>query len=129
MSNKSYYREALEHSILVKELELEVESKLLKIHFLEAYESLKPINLIKTTFKQVVSSSHLKENIADGIIGMATGFVAKKIIMGKTHNPITHILGKIIEVVVANKVVNNAGEIKAIADILVKKLVEKPKTK
>lgn len=127
MPKKSQYRELLEQSIQAKELELEAEAKLLKVHFLESYESLKPINLLKTTFKQVVSNPNLKENIADGIMGMATGFVAKKIIIGSTHNPLSNILGKIIEVVVAKKVVNNAGEIKAIGNVLLKKLLQ-PKT-
>ena len=41
----------LKQLILVKEAEHIVEGKLLKDHFHLTYESLKPINIIKDTFK------------------------------------------------------------------------------
>ncbi len=116
---------AFEQSILIKETELEAEAKLLKVHFLDAYESLKPINLLKTTFKQAVSSPGIHENIVNSAIGLVTGFVTKKIIVGNTANPFTIIIGKIIELIVANKVVKNADEIKAIGSVLAKKLFSK----
>ena len=115
---------ALEELILRKEEELVLERRLLKIHFHEAYESLKPINLIKNTFKKALSSPDIKENITDTFLGVATGFITKKLIVGKTHNPLTNILGKVIELVVANKVVHNAESIKTIGSIILKKLIQ-----
>ena len=125
---KSDYCKAFEESILAKEAELELEGRLLKVHFKQTYESLKPINLIKNTFKQAISSPEIKDNITNTVLGMATGFISKKLVVGNTHNPLTNILGKVIEAVVTNKVINNAGEIKAITGILLKKLIEKTKS-
>ncbi len=113
----------LEQLILAKEAELELEGRLLKIHFQQTYESLKPLNLIMSTIKQVISGAELKGSLVDTVMGYASGFVAKKIIIGKTHNPFTKLLGTIIEMAVANKVSKNAGEIKAIGSILLKKLI------
>ncbi|MBK7668235.1 MAG: hypothetical protein IPJ32_13400 [Sphingobacteriaceae bacterium] len=119
---------ALEELILRKEEELILDGRLLKIHFHEAYESLKPLNLIKTTIQQVIKSPDLKENLANTVMGLASGFVAKKLIIGKTNNPLSNILGSIIELAVTNKVVNNAGDIKAIGSTILKKLLEKAKS-
>ncbi len=113
----------LEQLILAKEAELELEGRLLKIHFQQAYESLKPLNLIKSTIKQVISGPELKGSLVDTVMGYASGVVAKKIIIGKAHNPFTKLLGTIIEMAVANKVSKNAGEIKSIGGILLKKLL------
>ena len=119
---------ALEELILRKEEELVLEGRLLKVHFHETYESLKPLNLIKNTIKQAIKSPDLKENLANTIMGLASGFVAKKLIIGKTNNPLSNILGNIIELAVTNKVVNNAGDIKAIGAILLQKLISKAKS-
>ncbi|MBP7809217.1 MAG: hypothetical protein KA163_07995 [Bacteroidia bacterium] len=119
---------ALEELILRKEEELALEGRLLKIHFHETYESLKPLNLIKNTIKQAIKSHDLKENLVNTVMGLASGFVAKKLIVGKTNNPLSSVLGSIIELAVTNKVVNNAGDIKAIGSIILKKLLEKAKS-
>jgi hypothetical protein len=119
---------ALEELILRKEEELILDGRLLKIHFHETYESLKPLNLIKNTIKQVIKSPDLKENLANTVMGLASGFVAKKLIIGKTNNPLSNILGSIIELTVTNKVVGNAEEIKAIGSILLKKLLGSTKS-
>lgn len=120
---KSIISLEFEQLILAKEAELELEGRLLKIHFQQAYESLKPLNLIKSTIKQVISGPDLKGSLVDTAMGYATGIIAKKIILGKTHNPFTKLLGTIIEMAVANKVSKNAGEIKTIGGILFKKLI------
>lgn len=95
---------------------------LLKEDSLAAYESLKLINIIKSTLKQTLSSPELKENIADTAIGLTTGFLAKKILIGKTGNPFKKLFGLILEMTVANKVANNAGAIKTVGEILLNKL-------
>ena len=77
---------------------------LLKEQLLDTCESLKPINLIKSTLKEAYSAPDFKTNIVKTVIGIATGFVAKKVLIGNTHNPIKKIAGFILEMVVANKV-------------------------
>lgn len=95
---------------------------LLKEDSLAAYESLKLINIIKSTLKQTLSAPELKDNIADTAIGLTTGFLAKKILVGKTGNPFKKLFGLILELTVANKVANNAGAIKTVGGILLNKL-------
>lgn len=113
----------LKQLILIKEAEHIVEGKLLKDHFHRAYESLKPVNIIKNTFKEIISGPDLKTNIVDAVIGITTGFVAKKVFTGKSHNPLTKIFGIILEMVVASKITKNVDEIKSLGSIILKKII------
>lgn len=101
---------------------------LVKEDSLSAYESLKLINIIKSTLRQTLSAPELKANIADTAIGLTTGFLAKKVIIGKTGNPFKKLLGLILEMTVANKVANNAAAIKTVGGILLDKLTPSKQT-
>lgn len=114
---------SLKQMILVKETEHFVEGKLLKDHLHNTYESLKPISIMKKTFKEIISDSALKTNVVDAAIGFTTGFVAKKIFTGNSHNPLTKLVGNILEMVIASKVAKNAEEIKIIGSIILKKII------
>jgi|ERR1035437_355343 hypothetical protein len=113
----------LKQLILAKEAEHIVEGKQLKDEFHQVYESLKPINIIKNTFRKIFSVSDLKTNIIDVAIGITTGFVAKKVFTGRSHSPLTKLAGIILEMVVANKATKNADEIKSIGSIILKKII------
>lgn len=103
-----------------------IEWPLLKEEFLQTAESLKLINIIKSTFKEAVASPDLKTDIVNTAIGLTTGIVAKKVIIGKTLNPVSKLLGVLLEVFVANKVTKNAGEIKSFGSVLMKKIFGQP---
>ena len=94
----------------------------LKDEFHKTYESLKLINIIKSTFKEAVSAPDLKTNVINTAIGLTTGVIAKKLIIGKTFNPLTKLLGIILEIAVANKATQNADGIKSIGSRIIKKL-------
>jgi hypothetical protein len=95
----------LKGAIQQLEFEQAAELVLLKEQLLYTCESLKPINLIKSTLKEAYSAPDFKTNIVKTIIGIASGFVAKKVFIGKTHNPIKKLAGFILEMVVASKMV------------------------
>ena len=115
----------LQQLIRTKEDELELERRLLKITFQSAIEKLKPINIIKNSIKEVITAPNLQNNIINNVIGLASGFLTKKLIVGKTHNPISKLLGMLIEVGVANKVTANADGIKSVAHLLLNKVIHK----
>lgn len=113
--------------LAIQELELQQANELilLKEQFNKTSESLKPINLIKSTFKNAVSSPDLKTDVFNTVIGLATGVVAKKLMIGKTINPFKKLLGIIVEMAVANKVAKNADDIKSTGSSIFKKLFGK----
>lgn len=113
----------LKQLISEKESEHLTEEKILKTHFHAAYQSIKPINLIKNTFKEVISSPYFKTNVVNAAIGLTAGFVVKKLFIGESQKALMKLSGIILELVIANKVSKNADEIKSIAGIVLKKII------
>lgn len=113
-----------ELKISIQQLELQKASEfiLLKEEVIKTSESLKLINIIRSTFNKAAAAPDLKTDIINAAIGLTTGIVAKKVILGKTLNPLSKLLGVMLEVFVANKVTKNAGEIKSIGSVVMKKL-------
>jgi len=91
-----------------------VEAKLMKEQFLLAYESVKPINLIKSTLNEVRASKDLKETVVQTTIGLTTGYVTKKIFEGESPGPIKKLFGAAIEVGITNAVAKNPEAIKSV---------------
>ena len=78
------------------------ELQLLKEQFHHTYDNLKPINLIKNVFKDVTSSPVIKGNIINNVIGLAAGFLSRKVLLGTNHGPVRNILGGVLQFVVTN---------------------------
>lgn len=117
--------ELLEQLILIKQEECDKQGKELKEHFRNAYESLKPINMLKNTFKQAVSSPDVKTQIADTAIGLTTGFLAKKLFAGNSGNPLVKLVGSLIGSFVASKAEKNGEEIRSMGSFIINKITNK----
>lgn len=115
--------ELLAALIREKETEREACRLELKNQFHVTYESLKPLNIIKTTLQQAMASPDIGSNLLNTGIGLAAGFIAKKLATGGTRNPITRMLGTILEVVVARKTEANAGAIRTAGGHFIKKII------
>ncbi|MEO6542244.1 MAG: hypothetical protein ABIN74_14675, partial [Ferruginibacter sp.] len=116
-----------ELQMAIKQLELQQANELffLKEEFHATADRLKPLNIIKRTFKNAVAAPDVKTTVMNAAIGLATGIVTKKLMIGKTFNPFKKILGVFIEMAVANKVSNNADDIKSTGAAILKKLFRK----
>lgn len=86
------------------------------------FESLKPINFLKDTIIDFTSQSDLKENIFDGIAGVTTGFLSKKLIVGTTNSPVKKLAGTLLQVGITALVTKNSSKIKAIGEVFLKHL-------
>ncbi len=101
---KNNHTETLREAIqLLKQKQVEdlVE---LKDQYYQTYESLKPVNIIKNAFGQMANSSEFKGNILSNVIGITTGYLTKKVLVGSTHNPVKRILGTLLQFVITNVV-------------------------
>ncbi|MGG9962575.1 hypothetical protein [Ferruginibacter sp. SUN106] len=105
----------LQNAILSLQRKQAQELDSLKEQFHITYESLKPINLIKNTFRDATSSPEVKSGLVNNAIGLATGYLSKKLLIGGTHNPIKKILGAIVEFSVASFVAKRADNFKPAA--------------
>ncbi len=116
---------ALNALITSLEMEQAREGKAFKQELKSVYQSLKPINLIKSTVNQLVTTPSIKGNLLDVTIGLAMGYVSKKVVVGNTRNPLKQLFGTLLEIVVISLVSKNAGGIKSIGAFLFRKLFGK----
>jgi hypothetical protein len=112
----------LKNAIQQLEIEQSTQFVLLKDEFYFVCERLKPINIIKDTLKEAYSAVDIKATITDNFLGVGSGLIAKKIILGKANNPVTRFLGLLIEKFVSNTVVKNADKIKTVAGTVLGKM-------
>jgi len=120
-------RTQLQLQIAELELVAKAQEAALKETLKETMETLKPVNLFKSVWKQVSSSPEIKENIVDTGIGLAAGFVSKKILVGNTHNPIKRLLGSLAQYGITNIVANHPDLLKSAGSSLIQLLRKKKK--
>ena len=102
----------LKHAIIALQQKRSIEREILAEQLYETYESIKPISLIKSTLKQVSSSSELKDKLIGNFMGIGTGILSRKFWVGSSHNPIKRLLGALIQFTITNVVSKNAEGIK-----------------
>ena len=116
---------ALRNAIQLMEEEQAIKGQLLKEQVLTTYESLKPINLIKNTLKDLSSSPYLIENIAGSVVGIATGYVSKKIVIGASANIFRKLFGTILQFGITNLVAQRSDAIKSVGQYIVQQVFRK----
>jgi len=117
--------DALNELILVQEMKYDNDLQQLKEQFHIAYESVKPINLVKNLFHEVTASPEIKNNLLGNVIGFGTGFLSKKLLLGHLHNPVKKVFGTMFEFAVANLVSKHTDGIKTIGGNLLKHFFKK----
>jgi hypothetical protein len=91
-----------------------VELKLLREQLSLTYESIKPINLVRNTFKEVVASEELTDNIVNTSVGLAAGYVSKTLFERASHSPFRKLLGTALLFGITNLVSKNPHTVKSI---------------
>lgn len=99
--------------IKILEAEKIEQGQILKADLYELYESLKPINLIKKTMKEISTSPYLVDNLVDSSIGLASGYMSKKLLIGKSDNVLKRIFGNILQFGIGNMVAQHPEVIKS----------------
>ena len=105
---KQQETEIIKEAIVILKLKQAEDLIQLKNQYNLTYESLQPVNLIKNVFAQLITSTEFKGNILNSAIGIASGYVTKKVLLGSTHNPIKKVLGTILQFVITNFVSKKA---------------------
>jgi hypothetical protein len=119
--------DALSDAILVLQDRRNKELLVLREQFQITYESLRPINLIKSTFKDITTSAGIKNNIVGNVIGIGTGFLSKKILVGSSNNPLKKIFGTLVQFATANVVSNHSDGIRKIGEKLFNRFIKNRK--
>jgi len=89
----------------IEELELEKDNQeeLLRVHFNEVLEKIKPANLVKETVAEVSESMDFKKNLTNVALGIGVSYLSKKLLVGKKTSGIgKQLLGTALEFGLAN---------------------------
>src|SRR5665647_1045669 len=74
----------------------------LRDHMHLILQSLKPVNLLKTTLNEVQESTPLKHNLLKIAIGLGAGYFSKKMIIGKSAGFVKKALGTALQYGITN---------------------------
>jgi hypothetical protein len=105
---------ALQSAIFKLENQHADEGRLLKAQFHLVFESIKPINLLKSTFEQAAASQALKGNILSTGVGIAVGYFSKILFQSVAGIPLKSIFGSALQLGVTNVVSKNPGAVKSL---------------
>ena len=118
----------LKSAIVLLEIEQEYNEQQLKEQFRITYNSLKPVNIIKNTFKDVVTSPFIIDNILDTAIGIASGYVTKKLVVGFSSNIFRKLLGSVLQYGVSNVVTQHPESIKSAGQSILQHIFKSKKS-
>lgn len=93
-----------------------------------AFDSLKPINLLRSTYNEFLSTPNMAEKLISSTIGLGTGYLTKKLIVKKSGNMFRNFAGGLAQIMITNFVSRNTGPIKKIGASLIQKYLVKKKT-
>ena len=122
---------AAELKIAIQKLEFQhsLQGKMLQEDFFIAYDSLKPVNLIKNTLSEITSSPYLIDNMLAAVTGMISGYVSKKITVGASHSLFRKIMGSVLQFGVTNLVAQNPDALKTIGNWIIQQLFHRNEDK
>jgi hypothetical protein len=104
----------LKNAIQLLEVEQAIKRQLLKEQLIITYDSLKPINILRRTLKEITSSQDLRDNILGTASGIASGYLSKKIFIGTSGNIFRKLIGSILQLGVSSVVSKHPDFIKTL---------------
>jgi len=120
----------LKDAIHLLEAEQAEKGKLLKEQIYLVYDSFQPARLLSGTLSQIVSSPYLIDNILGTAIGLASGYLSKRIIIGYSGNKLRRLIGTALQFGITNVIAQNSDKIKSFGqsffqNIFRKKIISK----
>lgn len=110
MNNQSAV-DSLKESIRLLEIRQAEEGRILKEQFKITYESLKPVNLIKSSIQELASSTEVKNNLFESLLAVLSAYLSRNIITSKS-NIFLKVLRIFAHFGLSNLIISNAESIR-----------------
>lgn len=117
----------LEDAIKLLKFKKAEDEKLLKELFYMAYESVKPINMIKNLFKEPVASQNIRDNLLTSSVGLGAGYLSKLLFQGVVRIPFKNFIGSALMMSVENLIAKNPGVVSTLSSLLLNAFSKKSK--
>lgn len=108
----------LKNAIQILELDHTVRKQLITEQVGLLSESLKLINLIKNNLQKIGSSPDMIDNILGVTVGLASGYISKKIITGGSAGTARKLLGSLLQLGVTTLIAQHPDTIKSIGQFI-----------
>jgi len=128
MRNSTSYS-GLQDSIQLLEEEQIIRRQLLKEQLSISYESLKPLNLLQTVIRDLSSSPDLGNDVLGSALGLASGYLSKKIFVGTSGNIIRKLIGSFIQIGITNIVAKHPEAIRTFGQYIIEHFLSRKETK
>jgi hypothetical protein len=103
--------ELLKAKIADLEIKQAEEGKAFREELMSTYESLKPVNLIKSSIKDFTSSAELKKTLFEAVVVLVNGLITKTLISSSKGNPLLKLLTTLMQLGVTNLIANHRDDI------------------
>ncbi len=85
----------------------------------ETIESIKPINLLKSTMKNALESSELRGGLVSAALGVTAGYLSRRLFIGSHPGPVRKLIGTLLMFGVSKVITSNSEFISKIEDKLI----------
>ncbi len=119
--------EELAVAIAALEAKAETQKRDLQDTYASVSDNLRPLNLVKSGVRSVFSGEH-KEELFNVLIGLGSGFLSRKLLLGNSKGILGKTVGKAIQWGMAGLVSKNAESIKEGAGNIIDRIFKKNKT-
>jgi hypothetical protein len=99
----------------------------LKEQFFEIIESIRPVNLIRSTFSRLRSSPDLMGGMLSTTVGLAAGYLSNKTLVGSSANLFKKLLGTVLQFGITTMIVKNPEAVKTLGQTLLHRIFNKKK--
>jgi hypothetical protein len=90
------------------------EGIMLRKQFNQTIDSLKPINLIKSTLKEAVLAPDIKGSILNTSVGLTAGFISKLLLQSVLKSPLNRLIGTAVMFGITNVVAKHPDAVKSL---------------
>ena len=115
----------LKDAIKLLEDRQSIQGAVLKEQFFEVIESVRPVNLIKSTFSQLRSSPDLLGGMLSTTVGLAAGYLSNKTLVGSSANLFKKLLGTVLQFGITTMIVKNPEAVKTLGQNLLHRIFNK----
>ena len=116
--------EQLQQAIAALEVKRETQSALVKEQFQVLRHQLQPANLVKKVVSDLFTSPEIRTGVVDYAIGITTGVIAKKVVVGQSHNIFTELVGSAVQLIVTREVSQHPEELKKMGKNILQHLLQ-----
>jgi uncharacterized protein (DUF2235 family) len=119
----------LKKAIQLLEAEHAANGKQLKAHFYAAFETFKPVNLLRNTLKSITSSPNMLDNVLGTTLGLAAGFASNLLFKGMAGPALRKVISPVLQTGVTSFVAKNTGSFRSVAEIALLRIFRNKKVK